>query len=374
MSDYVWKNRGRFYARVPYVGRDGRKKHLCEQAENYTAAKVRAAQMLDDLSKVGLTIVEARHMTFAHLVAHYRARYVQPPRYSRERKVAGLRSYKNVESFLKPLVEHFANTLIRKISHDDLLRYKLARLQAPTRGGKERSITGVNRELEIMRRMLNIARRRKWITTNPFDEGDPLISKADEEERMRILTHDEEARLLAACTDKRTHLRAIIICALDTAMRENELFSTSRFDVRRHEDLIAVRTLNSKVNKRRLVPITARLAEELDRLGGEENAPLFPYRRVKRSFATACRLAGIEGFRFHDLRHTAITWMVESGMADSDVMKIAGITNWKTFLRYKNINSEIARRMSRALNTYQASIVLEEEQEAEAVIEAEGVN
>jgi integrase len=374
MPDYVWKNRGRFYARVPYIARDGKKKHLCEQATSYTAAKVRAEQMVDDLAKMGLSLVDARQMTFAHLLAHYRARYVQPPRYSRERKISGLRSYKNVESFLKAPAEHFSTKLLRSFTYNDFLTYKLLRLATPARGGKERSATGVNREMEILRRMFNIARRLKWISSNPFDEGDPLISKADEEERMRILTHEEAARLLSVCVDKRAHLRAVIICALDTAMRANELFSTNRLDVQRHQDLIIVRTLNSKVNKKRLVPITARLAKELDKLEGAEDAPLFPFRRVKRSFATACRLAGIEGFRFHDLRHTAITWMVESGMADSDVMKIAGISNWKTFLRYKNINSDIARRMSRALDTYQAGLVVEDEQQPEIIAETESVN
>jgi integrase len=84
-------------------------------------------------------------------------------------------------------------------------------------------------------------------------------------------------------------------------------------------------------------------------------------RTIKRSFQTACRLAGLVDFRFHDLRHTAITWMVQAGRPDSEVMKVAGLTNWKTFLRYKNINAEIARRVARALDHYHADYQAENE-------------
>ncbi len=45
---------------------------------------------------------------------------------------------------------------------------------------------------------------------------------------------------------------------------------------------------------------------------------------LKRSFPTACKSAGIHGFRFHDLRHTAATRMIESGVSIVTVSKILG--------------------------------------------------
>src|SRR5437868_5941731 len=82
-----------------------------------------------------------------------------------------------------------------------------ARLRTPTRcklddDGKpigQRSITSVNRELALLRRMFNVAYREGWLLKNPFHSGEPLISLADEVKRERILTRDEEARLLEAC-------------------------------------------------------------------------------------------------------------------------------------------------------------------------------
>ena len=77
----------------------------------------------------------------------------------------------------------------------------------------------------MLRRMLNVAQREGWILRNPFAAGDSLISLADENKRERILTREEEMKLLAACdTPQRAHLKGIIICAIDTGMRQGEYF------------------------------------------------------------------------------------------------------------------------------------------------------
>jgi len=70
-----------------------------------------------------------------------------------------------------------------------------------------------------MRRILNVAVSHGWLLRNPFDAGESLIKPGDETPRERILTREEEERLLALCEGARKHLKAIIICALDTGMR-----------------------------------------------------------------------------------------------------------------------------------------------------------
>ncbi len=57
---------------------------------------------------------------------------------------------------------------------------------------------------------------------------------------------------------------------------------------------------------------------------------------VKKSFAAACREAGVSGFRFHDARHTAITRMIDGGMPAEQAGRIAGHTNVTTTYRYVN--------------------------------------
>jgi len=91
------------------------------------------------------------------------------------------------------------------------LEFRDARFKAPTRGDiarherelkkdpepelrVTRTIAAVNRELERLRHMLNVAQREGWIIRNPLHGGDPLISKADERKRQRILTREEETK------------------------------------------------------------------------------------------------------------------------------------------------------------------------------------
>jgi integrase len=73
---------------------------------------------------------------------------------------------------------------------------------------------------------------------------------------------------------------------------------------------------------------------------------------VKKSFAAACKLAGVEGFRFHDCRHTAITRMVQMNISPTIVMKISGHTQHNTFARYVNPDTGAALQAADTLSTF----------------------
>ena len=65
---------------------------------------------------------------------------------------------------------------------------------------------------QIARGAMNYAKRQGWLPVTPFERGEALINVAHERQRDRVLTRDEETRLLAACeTPARRHLRSIII-------------------------------------------------------------------------------------------------------------------------------------------------------------------
>ena len=69
--------------------------------------------------------------------------------------------------------------------------------------------------------------------------------------------------------------------------------------------------------------------------------PVFTYKghsitEMNRSFTTACKRAGIEGFTFHDLRHTAINnWR----LAGNDYFRIMAATGHKTMNVFKRHNT-----------------------------------
>ena len=215
----------RVYARVQFVGNDGRKRDVWRKADNRKHARELIKKLLREIDDYGEKQFDAAQMTFTDLCDYYSQRYCKPAEYVEDRKVDGLRDWKHVRAFLRIFREHFGKKRLREITYGDIRAFRATRLQTPTQYKRQRTITTVNRELSCLRRLLNIAARESWINKNPFACGDPLISFTAERTRERILTPAEERRLLTACDgSQRKHLRPILICALDTGMRQGEIF------------------------------------------------------------------------------------------------------------------------------------------------------
>ncbi len=318
----------------------------------------------------GEPVTDSRR-TFDDLVTFARKRVLKPAEYSGDTKIAGLRSLRAVEGHLKPLQEWFGKMVVSEITYDDIHEYKLARLKKPivikvddeTTITRQRSIASVNRELALARRLFFMAMRKplQWISHHPFHGDRPLIQTADEIKRMRILSNAEEERLLEACTGKRSHLRPQIIFAIETGMRQNEQLTLKLSDIDFTDCIITVRAFNSKTGKTRVVPIFDRLARELQaslitRRNAKPDDLLFIDGCPRHAFENARDAAGIHGLRWHDLRHTAATRMLHTyGLQAAEVMKILGHDNLKTFLRYVNIDREIATSIRQRVNAARAA-------------------
>ena len=222
-----------------------------------------------------------------------------------------------------------------------------------------RKIASVNRELSILRTILNFAVQNDWLLKNPFISCQGIIAISAEVERDRVLSFEEESRLLAVCTGPRKHLKSLLICALDTAMRRGEMFKMCWKDVSFSSNEIYIPQTNTKIEEARRVGITPRLREQLEQLWEvspkDLSSSVFGVgESIKTAWKTACRLADIKDFRFHDCRHTATTRMITSGSPHTEVMKITGHSQLKTFLRYLNITSETANNVASRLSIYLA--------------------
>lgn len=373
----------RILARVGYTDENGRRRDVIRAAESRTDARDKVKEILDDLQSRengGADMFNAKRLTFADLVAYFKKYYLKPAEYVDGRKISGVRSVKPAESAVNALIAYFGGKRkLLTIRYSDLLAYKESRLKQPTpadlaRHKRElennpeaevrvtRKIATVNRELDKLRRMFSIAEREKWIKPdqNPFAESESLISVADEHKRERIITRDEERRLLTACSvPHREHLKPLVLCALDTGMRRGEILSLRWRDVDLEHGLITIQAFNTKTMKERQVSLTARLASELERLW--EHSPRDPFRRVfgitdnvQRSFTAARNEAGLSDLRFHDLRHTHATRLVGAHIPISEVGRVLGHQNPNTTYRYVNANVETARRASAALDALYA--------------------
>lgn len=176
--------------------------------------------------------------------------------------------------------------------------------------------------------MFNLAKRnKKFYGDNPVSIAGLL---SEDNHRDRVLTSDEEERLMTESSD---HLRPISITALNTGMRRGEIISLTWSNVDFDNNLFIINASKNKSKRGKRVPINSYLKKILLELKlrnqakseyvflGDDNKPV---KDIKTAFNNACRRARIEGLRFHDLRHTAGTRMLESGVNIVAISEILG--------------------------------------------------
>lgn len=357
---------GKIYARVRYIGADGKTHAKWRKAKNRTDADKKIKELLRALDDRGEQGIEGDGITFEQLANKYEKRRLIPVRLKDGRKKRGLKSLATPKGQIKILRAFFGKTLVRNITHADVEEYKQTRLDTPVVIGegenqrtRERAIASVNRELALLRAIFKYAVRQNWLVRSPFDLGEPLISAADETRRERVLSRDEEKRLLTVCTGRRAHLKPLLIAALDTAARRGELFKLLWADVNFGGRIIVIRATNTKTARGRMVGLTQRLYDELvklyERSDKQPTSLVFGLKvTVKTSFAGACKDAGITDFRFHDLRHTGITRLVQAGTPANFAMSISGHTQYSTFARYVNVEVSAAQQAAELLDRLNA--------------------
>ncbi len=351
-----------WWARLNYLDEaTGKRRDRQRRAESYAHAKELAETLAKEFDQSAGRSIDAERMTFAELAAYCEKHYYKAAQYQDEHKIAGVRGLATAKGQIKVLRESFGKMRLRRITYADIRDFRAARLQTISdRTEKTLSIATVNRELSTLRRMVNVAVTEGWIPRNPFTSGPPLISTADEHRRERILTADEEKKLLAACSVRqRAHLRPLVIAALDTGMRRGELLKLRWTQADLDGRVIHVRALHTKTLTSRDVPVSQRLLTELLRLW--ELSPQDPEGLVfgikdnaRMAFTSAREDAGLTDVRFHDLRHTAATRLVQKGLSLAEVGRILGHSQPQTTYRYVNPGAETIRRAAEAMDSFHA--------------------
>jgi integrase len=250
------------------------------------------------------------------------------------------------------LRKKFDDKLISKIDYLDLLEFRKERMEKTTKGGKVRAAGSVNGDLAILGHMLSSAVEWGWLETSPFKKGKSLMLKLDNK-RTRFLTEPEIGNLLKECPN---HLRPIVEVAMLTGMRRGELLSL-KWDQIKH-GAIHLDGSMTKSGKGRKIQISDRLEMVLKELRRENHLKspyVFNYQgkrlqEVKRSFQGACRRAGIEDFRFHDLRHTFASRLVMRGASLKAVQELLGHADLSMTMRYSHLSQEHLKDTVNLLN------------------------
>ena len=137
----------------------------------------------------------------------------------------------------------------------------------------------INRDLAVLRRMLKIAERKRFIARSPFCEVE-LLEERSLRRKPHIVPYEEEERILQVADP---HIRALVVTQLETGMRPNrETLMMKWEDVDLVDDIIRVRESKTRAGIRN-IPLSARCKAELlawrNRLGPEFSPYVFPNMR-----------------------------------------------------------------------------------------------
>jgi integrase len=165
------------------------------------------------------------------------------------------------------------------------------------------------------------------------------VSPATVNRELALLKH----MLTKADDPKAPYLRPIVVMALHTGIRLGETLGLQWSDIDVKQRLIII--TRTKNNERKTVPINDVLAEELRRLPRYVSSPyLFHHPdgtrlwRIDRSFHHPMTRAGIEDFRFHDLRHTHASHLAMRGVPLETIGALLGHKDPKMTKRYAHVS------------------------------------
>lgn len=279
-------------------------------------------------------------------------------RYLDLEEIQRLRSRKDRVNVVRlQLIPFFGHKYLTAITPEDVEAY---RAQRTKRNGDRVSVQTINNDHIILKHCLNVARRKRLLSTNP---ATLVPIPCAHNERDRVLTAAEWERLYGAAAP---HLKPILLTAYHLGQRLGEILNLTWDRVDLHRGIITLRAVDTKTNRPRQVPMTPQvkaMLSELSRVRDIAHKHVFVYQRnpvleVKTAFRTACRKAEIENLRFHDLRHCAATNLRRAGVDTTTAMQIIGHKSPLMWKRYNSVAESDLLAAANKLNTYLANTVI----------------
>ncbi len=301
------------------------------------------------------SLVERKHpVMFKDILKEYKV-------YSEVNK----RSHKDDRPRMARLLRAFRRKLARDITAQDVETLKVA-MSTTARGGRREGdpeergnplkVATVNHHLKLLKAIFNRAIKTGKLTYNPV-RAVKLFKENNA--RTRCLTPDEESRLFEHLPES---VKPLVTVALHTGMRQGELLNLRWDDVDFYTGTIRVR--EAKSGEGRSVTMNSIVRETLQAVrreqiqkareqakGGREI--LSPYvfcshkgrflHNLAKDWYPALEAAGIEDFRFHDLRHTFASRLAMAGVDLYTVQRAGG---WKTAImvqRYAHLSPDHMR-------------------------------
>src|ERR1035437_4860061 len=292
----LWR-RGNIYWAYFYL--DGIRHQISTGTSNQRQAELIFQKLKQEANLSRHQVIKTdRHMTFEVLVARFLAE--GNPRPHNLGRLGILLPY------FGPIP---VNRITKALTHE-------YRRQRQARGPV--SDATLNRDLGVLRHALNWAMDEGLIASNPLTR---LRMARERRVRRPVLSAEDELLLLEAAPE---HLKRLVIAALDAGLRRSELFYQRWEDIDFGRRVLFVTRSKTPAGEAREIPLTLRLFNVLWD-SREDEGFVFAYQghklgTIKRTWKTTLRRSGIKPLRFHDLRHSFNTRLMEAGVVQ-DIRK-----------------------------------------------------
>lgn len=246
---------------------------------------------------------------------------------------------------LKALLPFFGDVPVLRLNRNQAHEFRAWR--------KKQNVTDatVNRALSVLRHILFWAVDESIIQNNPMARV-PLV--AERRLKRPVMTLEEEGRLLEELSD---YLRDIVIVALDTGMRRGEILKQRFEDVDLSRKLLLVTSSKTAGGESREIPLTKRAQEMLEKMSCLDGLVFTRHGKalswIRKGFLGAIKRAKLRHFRFHDLRHTFNTRLMEAGVIADVRMALMGHSGGRsTHSLYTHVELPIKRKAISQLETW----------------------
>ena len=238
---------------------------------------------------------------------------------------------------------------------NDITPSLLSNLQEKLKREKNISNSTVNRYTTSLSGLFTIA-IKEWelLRENPVSN---ISKKKEPNGRVRYLTSEEIQKLLNACKQSASpYLYYIVLLALSTGARYSEIITLKWENIDFKRKLIYL--LDTKNKEARSIPISNKvymmLIELKDKYG--YSGLLFPGKdklnptKIRNSWVRVIERAGVENFRFHDLRHTAASYLAMNGATLIELSHILGHKTLQMVKRYAHLTDQHTAELIERMN------------------------